>query len=242
MIVTVLIYIDNQLFIKDVILFCFLDIYQDTFSFLVCEHRVGVCLQLCIPQNHKGLIHSPENFYIKMWDTSIYYTVSLQHPGLQTENLQRWNMHLVSARNQNLFYRCQAWVKLKLALCLLLLTILQLHHLPSLSPPQGSNSPCLLTQSQPLDSCYCTAPLHFSGHCTARFKMLPLFFVFAFVYSWCENWLCWLGTQAHFVGLRNKLDLRTCFQNETHSYVVDLTYRNLRRFTCLMVCINPVRD
>ena len=40
------------------------------------------------------------------------------------------NTHLVPARNQNTCHQCQAWVKLQLALCLLLLTILQLYHFP----------------------------------------------------------------------------------------------------------------
>ena len=30
--------------------------------------------------------------------------------------------------------------------------------------------------------------------------------------------LCPSGTQANFVGLKNKLDLQTCFQNGTHLY------------------------
>lgn len=34
----------------------------------------------------------------------------------------------------------------------------------------------------------------------------------------------WVGTEATFVGLRNKLDIWTCSWNETYSYVGDLLY------------------
>ena len=59
--------------------------------------------------------------------------------------------------------------------CLLLLTIFQLYHLPLPFPPPVSNSSCLFTQCQPQDSSCCTALLHFSVYCTARFKMFSLF-------------------------------------------------------------------
>ena len=71
------------------------------------------------------------------------------------------NMHLVSARNQNLCRHPQVWVKLRLALHLLLLMILQLYHLSHpLLPPVYSSS-CLSTLCQPLYSqlLYCTSIL-----------------------------------------------------------------------------------
>ena len=78
-------------------------------------------------------------------------------------------LHLVPARNQNLCHQHQAWVKLQLALCLLLLTILQIYHLPPLLPPAVGNSSRLFTRCQPLDaSCY-ALPLYFSRYCTIKF-------------------------------------------------------------------------
>ena len=60
---------------------------------------------------------------------------------------------------------------------LLLLTILQLYHLPPPLPPPVSNSSCLFTWCQPLDASCCTVPLYFSRSCTIRLKMFSLFFV-----------------------------------------------------------------
>ena len=50
----------------------------------------------------------------------------------------------------------QAWVKLQPALHLLLLTILQLYHLPPPLPPPLSNSSCLFAWCQPLYANCCT--------------------------------------------------------------------------------------
>ena len=57
-------------------------------------------------------------------------------PYTRTFKLQTFkdaNVHLVPTRNQDLCHQCQLWVKLQLALRLLLLTILQLYHLPPAS-------------------------------------------------------------------------------------------------------------
>ena len=60
----------------------------------------------------------------------------------------RGQIKLNPARNQSLCQQCQAWVKLQLALCLLLLMILQLYHLPPPLPPSGNNLlACLLNAS-----------------------------------------------------------------------------------------------
>ena len=100
-------------------------------------------------------------------------------------------IELNPARNKNLCHQRQAWVKLQLALRLLLLTILQLYHLPPPLPPPVSNSSCLFTRCQPLDATCCTVPLYFSRSCTVRLKMLSSFFVFVFLcimYYLCEKY------------------------------------------------------
>ena len=77
------------------------------------------------------------------------------------------------------FHHRQAWVKLQLALRLLLLMTLQLYHLPAPLPPPVSNflpfTPC-----QSLYTSCCTKLLYFSRYCTVRFKMISLFCVFVF--------------------------------------------------------------
>ena len=52
------------------------------------------------------------------------------------------------ARNQNPSHQCQASVKFQLALHLLLVIILQLHHLPPPLPSPVSNSFCLFNYAQ----------------------------------------------------------------------------------------------
>ena len=52
----------------------------------------------------------------------------------------------------------------QLALCLLLLTILQLYHLPPPPSPPVSNSSCLFTPCRPLCVSCCTVLLHFSRY------------------------------------------------------------------------------
>ena len=68
------------------------------------------------------------------------FTVSPLHTNLQVTKFQRC---------QRAFHQCLAWVKLHLALCLLLLMIHQFYHLPSPLPLPVSNSSCLFTQCQP---------------------------------------------------------------------------------------------
>ena len=57
----------------------------------------------------------------------------------------RGQIELNTIRNQNLCHQHQEGVKFQLALCLLLLMILQLYHLPPHLPPPVSNSSCLCT-------------------------------------------------------------------------------------------------
>ena len=69
-------------------------------------------------------------------------------------------MHLVPARTQNPCRRCQAWVKLQLALGLLLLTILRLYHLPPPLPYPVGNFSSLSTCASPVyQLLYCTTVL-----------------------------------------------------------------------------------
>ena len=68
----------------------------------------------------------------------------------------------------------QTRVKLQLTPCLLLLTSLQLRHLPCLV----SNSFCLFTECQPLCASCCTLLPDFSTHCTVGLKAFSLCYVF----------------------------------------------------------------
>ena len=67
----------------------------------------------------------------------------------------------------------------EIAACLLLLSILQLYHLPPPLPPPVSNSSSLFTRWQPLYANCCTVLLYFSRYCTVRLKM---FFFVLFVF------------------------------------------------------------
>ena len=101
---------------------------------------------------------------------------------LQHHSSSRGWVDLNPARNQSLCHQCQAWVKLKLALCLLLLMILQFDHLLPPLPPLVSNSSSLFTWCQPLYASCCIVLLHFSRYCTVKLKMFSLFFVFVCFY------------------------------------------------------------
>ena len=83
--------------------------------------------------------------------------VHLQHMNLQVANFQRC---------KRAFHQCQAWAKWQLALCLLLLTVLQLYLLSPPLPPPASKSSCLFTRCQPLYASCCI--LCFSKYCTVR--------------------------------------------------------------------------
>ena len=91
------------------------------------------------------------------------------------------NLQVVSfQRCRCTFHQHQWWVKLQLALHILLLTILQLYHLSPPLPTSVSNSSCLFTRCQPLYVSYWTILLYFSGYCTVRLKrFLCLFFMYS---------------------------------------------------------------
>ena len=88
-----------------------------------------------------------------------------------------------SARNQILWHQYQAWVKLQLALHLLLLMILHLYHLLSLLHPPVSSCSCLFTWCQSLYArCYGTTV---PSRCyTVRLKMFLLFLCFYVLFMW----------------------------------------------------------
>ena len=66
-------------------------------------------------------------------------------------------LHMNFQRCEHVFQQCQAWVKLQLALCFLLLMILQLYHLPPPLPPPITNSSCLFNPCMPaVVLYYCT--------------------------------------------------------------------------------------
>ena len=82
---------------------------------------------------------------------------------------------------------------------LLLLTKLQLYHLPPPLPPPVCNSSCLFVQCQTLFSSCCTVLLCFSRFCTVGLKMFSLFFCACFLYIICV--LC-CAVLSHFSCIR----------------------------------------
>ena len=98
--------------------------------------------------------------------------VSPLHTNLQVSNFERCRRAL---------HHCQVWAKLQLALPLLVLTVLQLSHLPSLLLPPVSDASWLFIQCQPLYASCCTC---FSRYCTIRLKMGFFVFVFYILLAW----------------------------------------------------------
>ena len=107
------------------------------------------------------------------YPATTHHTGSPLHTNLQVLNFERCKC---------VFHQHQAWVKLQLALPLLLLMILQLCHLPPPLPPPVSDSSCLFTPCQPLyDSC--TALLYFSR----SYKIKTVLFIFCLLFM---SYLC----------------------------------------------------
>ena len=111
------------------------------------------------PTQHHRVIWHPKSW--TWWEKKSYY------PGITVWFFSRGSIGLTPARNQNLSHQHQAWV-MQLVLRLLLLMILQLHHL---LPPLVSNSSCPFTWCQPLYVSCCTVALYFSRSWTVRLKM-----------------------------------------------------------------------
>ena len=149
------------------------------------------------------------------WNASSLWTTSLL-TNLQVVNFQRCEC---------VFHQHQAWVKLQLAFHLLWLKILQLYHVPPPLPPPVSKSPFLFTRCQTLWVSCCTGLLSKVLYC----KIKNVFFIFEFVmYYLCKtyyklmtvqyySWLCYLGTEANFVGLNEQIGLKNVLSEQNSS-------------------------
>ena len=95
-------------------------------------------------------------------------------------------MELNPAKKHNFCHQRQVWMKLQLDLHLLLLTILQLHHLPPPLLPLVNNFCPVHPMPAPVcQLLYCTK--YFLRYCTVRLKMFSLFCVCFLMYYLCEN-------------------------------------------------------
>ena len=113
---------------------------------------------------------------------------------------------------RNLCHQNQAWVKLQLALHLLLLIIFHLYPLPPLLP-QVSNFSCLFIRWQTLYASWCTILLYFFRYCTIRFKIFSCFLCLFFMYYLYEKYYKLITVQYYIFDYVNwvprlPLDLR----------------------------------
>ena len=124
---------------------------------------------------------------MKFWSSgSRRVTLSPLYMHLQVANFQRCECASSSSEEPEPEPSTSGVSKIA-ALRLLLLTILQLYHLPPPLPPPVSNSSCLFTRCQPLYASCCTVLLYFSRYCTVRLKMF-YFLCFFFMYYLCEKY------------------------------------------------------
>ena len=108
------------------------------------------------------------------------------------------NLHVENVeRCECVFHQGQMWVKLELALCLLLLMILQLYHLPPSLPSPVSSTSCLFTHCQPLNDSCCAVLLCFSRYCTVSLEMFSILFLSVFMYYLCEKHCKAITVQYH---------------------------------------------
>ena len=132
-------------------------------------------IELLIKHIHLfGFRVSPESVY--SWNhwclLDAWFSCNSKRPVYWSFNLQIFKDALKCRFQQH-----QMWVKLQLALCFLLPTILQLYHLPPPLPPPVGNSSCLFTWCQPLYASCCTVLLYFSKiqYCKTK-NMFLIFF------------------------------------------------------------------
>ena len=123
------------------------------------------------------------------------------------------------------FHHRQAWVRLQLILCLLLLTVLQLCHLPPpLPPPSVTLVACSLDASHLHASC-CTMLLCFSRYCTVRLKMFH--FCLFFMYYLCDKYYKPITVQYHVANCVNwapRLTLLDLWTNWTDDCVLRVEF------------------
>ena len=150
----------------------------------------------------------------------VTYPVSPLHSHLQLWNFKDVNKHLVPARDQNLCHPRQARVKLKLVLCLLLLTILRLYHISPLLFPPVSNSSCLFTWCQPMCANWCTSVVYFSRYCKIKhFYFLCLFSMYYLHAKYYKPITVQYYT-AHCVSWIPRLTLLDLQKNRTYEHVL----------------------
>ena len=142
------------------------ELWSSAICYTTWEHEDGYIHERICLENLKPKESRWGHFYF--WKSQmlsslradqLYAKSPVSHP--QVVNFQRC---------EHVFLQHQTWVKLKLVLYLLLLTILQLYRLPA----PVSNSSCLFTWCQSLYASCCTVLLYFSRYC----KIKNVFFIF----------------------------------------------------------------
>ena len=120
------------------------------------------------------------DYDIAEWEKKcMWYTIICRHSTTQIQKTVSPLHSNLQVANQNPCHQRQAWVKLQLALHLLLLTNLQLCHLPPPFPPAVSNSSCLFTWCQLLYASCCTTVLSK----VLYYKIQNVFLIFLFFFN-----------------------------------------------------------
>ena len=136
---------------------------------------------------------------------------------------------------RNLCHQNQVWVKLQLAIHLLLLIIFHLYPFSPLLPPQVSNFSCLFIRWQTLYASCCTILLYFLSYCTIRFKIFSCFLCLFFMYYLCEKYYKLITVQYYIFDCVNwvprlTLDFRT---NWTHGCALGMEFICMYRTCCI---------
>ena len=148
------------------------------FKWLTSRHITCTQPSLIIPVHSKFFIWIPWMAPITLSShLGFIYTVSCLHMNLQVADFQRCHCATTQTSLDPVFRRADRIESSKepepvpstsnmsdiaLVLCLRLLMIFQLYHLPLSLPPPISNSSCLFTQGQPLYASCCTILWYFS--------------------------------------------------------------------------------